>query len=68
MPTAKLSAAAYAEIRSGALSVREAKRIYKISQRRYQRIRKGERNVMAQHEVQDIDAEDNFRTFLECFP
>ena len=48
-------------------SVREAKRKYKISQRRYQRIRKGERDVVAQHEGQDIDAEDNLRTFLECF-
>ena len=24
--------------------------------------------MVAQHEVQDADAEDNFRTFLECFP
>ncbi|MFC1343400.1 MAG: hypothetical protein G8D86_19295 [gamma proteobacterium symbiont of Ctena orbiculata] len=69
MPAAKLSAAAYAEIRSGVLSVREAKRKYKISQRRCQRIRKGECDVVAQpHEVQDADAEDNFRVFLECFP
>ena len=68
MPTAKLSAAAYAEKRSGVLSVRGAKRKYKISQRRYQRIRKGGRDVVAQHEVQNADAEDNFRIFLECFP
>ena len=24
--------------------------------------------MVAQHEVQDADAEDNFQTFIECFP
>ena len=67
MPAAKLSAAAYAEIRSGVLSVREAKRKYKISQRRCQRIRKGEGEVQP-HEVQDAKAEGYFRNLLKCFP
>ena len=39
MPRAQLSREAYAEIRSGRLSVREAKKKYHISQARYARIR-----------------------------
>ena len=74
MPRTTLSREAYAEIRSGQLSVRAAKQKYHISQERYNRIRhSSEKNLPNAENLQPVEEnvsqlEDMWRNLVDRYP